>query len=301
MSTPAYVEEWESGAWNVTVEKNCVDGYPRDVVLSTHATVRFSNTEGDSDDPVTMASLFLRYRDNATELFIHWGGDEFFYGESTYVGHSIDGSDPSVMAWNNSSSAEYVFYPVDEFPLNIFINRLVNAGVLWVAADIGNGAMLNAWFELEGLEQAIAPLRDAGGFWTVDIYTDPFNDSRVATLYTFANDQEDFDVPIMLGLRSGYDGNKYEVFIFWNVKLVGFGAPRGMEVQHRIDRRPSEKSEWVIAADYESTAYDGNARSLVRMMANGERFLARVIPHRSYPITAEFDLRGLARVVHLLR
>lgn len=299
-STPAYVEEWESGAWDVTVEKNRVDGYPRDVVLSTHATVRFSNTEGDSDDRATLASLFLRYRDNATEMFIHWDG-EFFYGASTDVGYSIDGGEPSVMAWNNSSSAQAVFYPDDEFPLSIFLNRLINADGLLVVADIGDGEVMLAMFDLDGLEQAIAPLRDAGGFWTVDIHTDPFNDSRVATLYTFANDQEDFDVPIMLGLRSGYDGNKYEVFIFWNVKLVGFGAPRGVEVQHRIDRRPSVKSEWVLAADYNSTAYDGNAGSLVRMMANGERFLARVIPYRSYPITAEFDLRGLARVVHLLR
>lgn len=300
MSSPAYVEEWESGAWDVKVEKNRPDGYAREVVLSTDAAVHFGDAEDNADGLVTLASLFLRYRDNAMELFIHWGG-EFFYGENTAVWHSIDGNEPSVMAWNNSSSAQAVFYPDDEFPLSIFLNRLVNAGMLWIAADIGNGEIATALFDLRGLEQAIAPLRDAGGFWTVDIYTDPFDDNRIATLYTFANDQDSFDVPIMLGLRSGYDGHEYEVFILWNVKLVGFGAPRGVEVQHRIDRRPSVKSDWVLAADYESTAYDGNAGSLVRMMANGERFLARVIPHRSYPIMAEFDLRGLARVVHLLR
>ncbi len=296
MSTPAYVEEWESGAWDVTVEKNRVDGYPRDVVLSTHAAVRFSNAEGDSDDRATMASLFLRYRDNATELFIHWDG-EFFYGASTDVGYSIDGSEPSAMAWNNSSSAQAIFYPDDEFPLSIFLNRLVNASVLWVAADIGNGAMLNARFELDGLEQAIALLRDAGGFWRFSASQDLFDDSTTTVLSLHSDGPGNEGNPMTLVLRHKSGQGNYSAYINWNIDV---GPEDPVLVQFRMGENSSQITEWNLSTDHEATFYAGNVQAFIRDLVRADRLLVRITPYRSFPIIAMFDLRGLDRVVGLL-
>lgn len=243
----------------------------------------------DSDESRGTATLFLRYMDGVTEVFVHWDAVHFA-SDSVQFHHTIDGGQPTLAEWPVSTTGSSTFYPGNHVQ---FIKRLVGASTLVIATEL-DGKAAGAFFDVGGIEQVIGPLHDVGGFWHVSQQTDPFDDSVVTIAAVDSDDQIEGDHPSLV-LRNSTQG--HEAYIIWGLD-IGYDEP--VEVRYRIGRQPSEFDEWNISTDRQATFYLGDVRRLIGRLADADRLLARVTPYRSNPITASFDLRGLPAIVELL-
>ena len=280
--------EYDEGNWRVSVRKD-VAGNADLVMLSNTASSRLTG-EGNGETEGS-AILVIRYRDNTAQVFVNW--DIASISTNTpRVYHRFDGEgDLSSLEWLASTDGTATFYPGDDIQ---FIKQICNAETLLVAMSLNDEQNVVTLFDVAGLEQAIAPFRDAGGFWRISVSTDPFDDSVVTILSVDADDSVNEDYPSLM-LR--YSGDGHEVYIVWGVD-IGYDSP--VDVRYRIGRQPSECDEWVMSTSRRGTFYAGDVRQLIKRLAESDQFLASVTPYRSNPITARFDLRGLPAIVGLL-
>ena len=277
------------GRFNVSVEENETNNIPS-ITISNDAIGGVIRDSDDSGAEVNgTATLFIRYMDGVTEVFIYWDAIHFT-GDSVQLHHLIDGGQPTAAEWPVSTTGSGTFYPGDHVQ---FVKRLVGASTLVISTEL-DGKATGALFYLKGIEEAIAPFRDAGGFWRISASTDPFDDTTVTTLQVDADHLVGEESPSLV-LR--YSGEGHEAYIVWEVD-IGYDEP--VDVRYRIGRQPSQSDEWGMSTNRQATFYGGDVRQLIRHLAESDQFLAGVTPYRSNPITARFDLRGLPAIVGLL-
>lgn len=274
------------GRFDVSVRQDDA-GHIQSITIANDA---IGGVISESDDGAgATATLFIRYVDRVTEVFVYWDAIDFT-SDSVQLHHIIDGGHATVFEWSVSTTGSGTFYPGNHVQ---FIKQLIGANTLLVGTDL-DGKVTGAIFDLNGIEEAIVPLRDAGGFWRVSQRADPFDDSVVTTLVVDSDDLIGGDYPALV-LR--YGGERHEAYIVWGVD-IGYDEP--VDVRYRIGGQPSECDAWGISTDQQATFYGGDVRRLIRYLTESEQFLAGVTPYRSNPIIARFDLRGLPAIVGLL-
>jgi type VI secretion system protein VasI len=101
--------------------------------------------------------LFLRCRDGKTTAYITWNR-ELANGELMM---RLGKDDPERQYWNLSSDSEASFFPAEtvEFIKVLMSNRLLTAQM-----NPRDGLPMTAVFELDGLDTAVLPLREACGW-----------------------------------------------------------------------------------------------------------------------------------------
>lgn len=72
-------------------------------------------------------------------------------------------------------------------------------------------------------------------------------------------------------------------------------------VTWRVGDEDAEVARWSLSTDNEATFYPYDDISFIKQLLGTDRFVAQVTPYDESPITAVFDLTGLANVIHPLQ
>jgi len=121
--------------------------------------------------------------------------------------------------------------------------------------------------------------------WQVQISADPLTDSKIVILALLADGNN-----AMLLLRC--KNAKAEVFINWNDYLGSEAV-----VTSRIGTASPSQQEWGLSTDKKATFYPRNSMELVEELTHADKFVAQVTPYNENPVTALFNVTGLAAAV----
>lgn len=133
------------------------------------------------------------------------------------------------------------------------------------------------------------------GKWRTRDTTNPIDDSRTVVLTLAADGQRSrFGEEIRLVLRC--QSNETEVYINWN-DFLGSEAM----VTTRIGAAKATTSRWGLSTDKKASFYPDNPVTLIQALLDQSTFVAQVTPYAESPVTATFDLTGLAEAVKPLR
>jgi type VI secretion system protein VasI len=135
-------------------------------------------------------------------------------------------------------------------------------------------------------------LQDVGtGKWRVSTTIDPLDDSTTVVLILYADSGKSiWGDPIALVLRC--DSKVTEAYINWHTYL-GDEA----HVTWRIGDASATTAKWSLSTDWEATFYPYDTIAFIRQLLAADRFVAQVTPYGESPITAVFDLTGLANAI----
>ncbi len=130
--------------------------------------------------------------------------------------------------------------------------------------------------------------------WHSSVKIDPIDDSRVASYILQADSGESvWGDPIYLIIRET-DGF-CELYINWDDYL---GSDE-VTVTHRVGTRTPVVQSWELSTDNQASFYPWNGEpdiiSLLVELMSADQFIARCTPYNENPITAIFDIRGLAQ------
>jgi hypothetical protein len=137
------------------------------------------------------------------------------------------------------------------------------------------------------------PLFEAGaapGQWRVDVFADPFDDSKTVGLSLVGAEQK---AQLVLKCKQ----RKLDVFINWGQYLAFEAIP----VLSRVGAAQAETKKWPVSSDRRSAFFPGDKRAFVQQLLVADRLLAQVTPMGEGAITDVFDLRGLPAVVAPLK
>jgi type VI secretion system protein VasI len=144
----------EVGRWNVEVEVSPIDD-SRNVFLTVESESAIRNSIGRPVKPV----LFIRCKENTTEVFIAWG---VYLGlDSTRVLERLDKQDATTTAWNNSTDNKAVFRRGNKID---YVKTLMEHDKVLYQVTPYNESPVMASFDLRGLSEAVEPLRDSCGW-----------------------------------------------------------------------------------------------------------------------------------------
>jgi type VI secretion system protein VasI len=118
--------------------------------------------------------------------------------------------------------------------------------------------------------------------WRVEISADPLTDSKTVLLALVADGKN-----AMLILRC--KNAKAEVFINWN-NYLGSEAV----VTTRVGTSAASQQQWGLSTDKKATFYPRNSFQLIEELTRVDKFVAQVTPYNESPVTALFDVSGLA-------
>ncbi len=143
-----------NGQWYVREETSPVDD-STNVYLSLRAEDTIRSRFGKSVRP----SLYVRCKENKTEVFINWG---VYLGiDQTHVLQRFDGKRAATVLWNISTDHEATFYRSGHIA---FARQLVRHEKLLLQTTPYGESPVMVSFRLEGLRSAIKPLRKACGW-----------------------------------------------------------------------------------------------------------------------------------------
>jgi len=143
---------------------------------------------------------------------------------------------------------------------------------------------------------ASSPDKD-NGKWVVNVETNPLDDSKmVALVLTADTGATRLGEKVVLVLRCMSGETK--VFIIWSDYL---GSGSGTDVTWRVGDSPATTARWRLSTDSTTTFYPYDAIAFIGQLIGVSRLVAQVTPYNESPITAVFDLRGLANAVRPLR
>lgn len=135
------------------------------------------------------------------------------------------------------------------------------------------------------------------GAWQAGEKVDPITDERNAYVFNMSNDG-----PVLF-LRCM--GGRTDVFIDWRDYL---GSDDCNSVTYRVANDEPQKECWLISTDRKKTFSPDFLPSLFAarlLMAEAKpekrTFAARTTPHAESPVTAVFNLKGLAAKVRALK
>ena len=138
--------------WQLNTTTNPADGSTTVVLYREAMEVR---AHSGARDPI----LYVRCKGGATELYIDW--HDYIPGATHQVTTRLDRNPTQARMWNLSRSNIATFYPGS--PID-FLQTLMAADRLYAEATPYNTAPVTALFDLEGLTDAIQPLRSACGW-----------------------------------------------------------------------------------------------------------------------------------------
>lgn len=132
------------------------------------------------------------------------------------------------------------------------------------------------------------------GDWNVNVEINPIDDSTTVTLILIAESgQSTFGRPI--GLIARCRSNETDVYINWN-DYLGSEA----RVLTRVGSRTAQTSRWSISTDNEAT-FHPRPIVFLRELLEVDRLVAQVTPYNDSPVTAIFNLAGIANAIQPLR
>jgi len=145
-------------------------------------------------------------------------------------------------------------------------------------------------------ESGIAQSATAGK-WVRHVSIDPFDDTRTILLSLEADSGEStWGDPVRLNVR--LKQGELEVFINWHEYLGGGFDNSGHLVAFRLGFDDPLVSTWNYSTDHDTTFYrrygGPNVCGFILQLAQADRFVAETTPYMEDPITAVFDVRGLA-------
>jgi len=147
---------------------------------------------------------------------------------------------------------------------------------------------------LVSVQTELSPSEDVGA-WRVSIETNPLDDSRTVTLILLAESGTSrWGTPIGLILRC--DSNQTDVYIAWS-DYLGSEA----RVTWRVGDEDARAAQWSLSTNKEATFYPYDEISFIQQLLTTTRFVAQVTPYNESPITAVFDLTGLANAIRPLQ
>ena len=147
---------------------------------------------------------------------------------------------------------------------------------------------------LVSVQTELPPAEDAGT-WKVSIKTNPLDDSKTVTLILLAESGTNrWGTPIGLILRC--DSHQTDVYVAWS-DYLGSEA----RVTWRVGDEDAKVAKWSLSTDKEATFYPYDEISFIKQLLTTDRFVAQVTPYNESPITAVFDLTGLANAIHPLQ
>lgn len=136
------------------------------------------------------------------------------------------------------------------------------------------------------------PNETAGG-WSQRIRTSPIDDGEVVLL-SLAADQE-----VGVGHRRSRPslfircrGGKTDVYVNWGIYLGLETIP----VLGRLDKEKAKSLHWKISTDREAIFYQLNDAKLAKSLHNYDTLVLQLTPYGESPVTASFQLQGLAQV-----
>lgn len=138
------------GKWRVSTETSPIDD-SKNVYLSLDAENSIPSMLG-----TVQPTLYLRCKENKTELYISWG---VYLGlETTTVLTRLDSEKAKTAIWHLSTDNEATFYPGS--PIS-FIRTLMRHDTLLAQVTPYGESPVMVTFDLRGLEDAVKPLQEA--------------------------------------------------------------------------------------------------------------------------------------------
>ncbi len=148
-----------------------------------------------------------------------------------------------------------------------------------------------------GYSRTPAPANVTGsGAWQVSTQKNPLDDTRTVYLSLSATTgQSQFGDAIWLIVRC--ESGKINAFINWSSYLGLEQTP----VITRLGNGDAKNQKWPLSTDKKATFYPGDAGAFLEQLLTADRFVAQTTPYNESPITAVFELAGLAAAVKPLR
>ncbi|MDE0704014.1 MAG: type VI secretion system-associated protein TagO [Rhodospirillaceae bacterium] len=134
--------------------------------------------------------------------------------------------------------------------------------------------------------------------WRVIRKTNPIDDTPVVTVYTDAIEgQSRFGKIPQLIFRC--QNNRTEAIILWQT-FIGLGRHgSGQRVRMRLDLNDAQNQSWLHSTSGTAT-FARRPIPLIRKWVEHNRLVVQTTPYSQGPVTAIFDLTGLARALRPL-
>ena len=147
-----------------------------------------------------------------------------------------------------------------------------------------------------GLQGPQAQPVDASGSgkWSVDIETNPIDDSKTVTLILKADEGNSrWGRPVVMIARC--KSNTTDLYIAWN-DYLGSEA----DVLSRVGDTKAQTRRWSMSTDSKAT-FHPQPIAFLKSMMEANTLVAQVTPYNESPVTAIFDTTGLADAIKPLR
>lgn len=154
--------------------------------------------------------------------------------------------------------------------------------------------IINQLLEEEGIQFV--------GDWLVSVDINPIDDSQTVALALDANEGGGSirgTVTFIARCRS----NVTEAYINWNDYLGDDSSSVYDDWKYvtiRVGDAEARTERWSVSTDSQATFAPGWAGTLLREMAQADRFVAQTTPYNSNPVTATFDTTGMAEALEPL-
>ncbi len=157
-------------------------------------------------------------------------------------------------------------------------------------------------FDAVAARLPIPPAPDDVGAWIVETMVNPIDDTPTILLSLPATAAlSRFGKPITLGVRC--QSGVTEAYVLWH-DFLGTDAPafegRWKNVTTRLGDDQALTARWPTSVDELFTLMPEPVIDTLRRMAGEARFVAQTAPLNAAPVTAEFDLTGMAAALRPL-
>ena len=145
---------------------------------------------------------------------------------------------------------------------------------------------------LDGVQKK-KPNIDGSGKWSVNIDTNPLDDSTTVTAILTAESGADY-LGRKVALIARCKSNTTDLYINWQDFLAS-----NTTVISRIGKNSAETYKWSSSTDQTAT-FHRNPIDHLRKMFGEESYVAQITPYNSSPTTAIFDISGIENALRPL-
>jgi type VI secretion system protein VasI len=151
--------------------------------------------------------------------------------------------------------------------------------------------------ELGLVAKAIVLPTTGTGKWSSTSETNPVDDSTTVVLSLEADEGRSHLQAEKITLFIRCKSNKTELYIKWYDYL----GDEKIAVLTRVGEAKAVGKSWGISTNNESTFYPESAIPFIKTLMSSDKFVAQVTPYNESPVTAIFDIRGLAEAIKPLQ
>ena len=146
-------------------------------------------------------------------------------------------------------------------------------------------------------EQSPAPSAETSPTWQLNTATNPADGSTTVVLY-----REAMEVRAHSGARAPIlyvrcKSGSTELYIDWHDYIPGTSH----QVTTRLDRGPAQARPWTLSRSNVATFYPSSPIDFLQALLQAKLLYAEATPYNTAPVTAVFDLEGLADTIEPLR